>query len=35
VKAISVEWATRIHSMPLEEFLNILHQAYVKKAKGA
>ena len=26
-KAVTVEWAARIHSVPLAEFLDILHQA--------
>lgn len=30
-KAITVEWAARIHGVPLAEFLNILHQATAQK----
>ena len=26
-KAVTVEWAARIHRVPLAEFLDILHQA--------
>ena len=26
-KAVTVEWAARIHRVPLKEFLEILHQA--------
>lgn len=26
-KAINVEWAARIHRLPLDEFLGILHEA--------
>ena len=26
-KALTVEWAARIHRVPLDEFLNILHTA--------
>jgi hypothetical protein len=26
-KVITVKWAARIHRVPLEQFLNILHQA--------
>ena len=26
-KAVTVEWAARIHRVPLDEFLEILHQA--------
>ena len=28
-KALTVEWAARIHGVPLDEFLAILHQAVV------
>lgn len=30
-KAVTVEWAARIHRVPLNEFLDILHQAISKK----
>jgi hypothetical protein len=30
-KALNVEWAARIHKVPLEEFLEILHKAVAKK----
>ncbi len=30
-KALNVEWAARIHKVPLDEFLEILHQAVAKK----
>lgn len=30
-KALNVEWAARIHKVPLDEFLAILHQAVAKK----
>ena len=30
-KAVTVEWAARIHRVPLEEFLAILNQAVAKK----
>jgi hypothetical protein len=30
-KALNVEWAARIHKVPVEEFLEILHKAVVKK----
>ena len=30
-KALSVEWAARIHKVPLGEFLEILHKAIAKK----
>jgi hypothetical protein len=26
-KAVTVEWAARIHRVPLDEFLDIIHQA--------
>ncbi len=29
-KALNVEWAARIHKVPLDEFLAILHQAVAK-----
>lgn len=31
-KALTVEWAARIHRVPLDEFLNILHQAVETKS---
>jgi acyl carrier protein phosphodiesterase len=30
-KALTVEWAARIHRVPLDEFLEILHKAVAKK----
>ncbi len=33
-KALTVEWAARIHRVPLEEFLAILNQAIAKKQGG-
>jgi len=30
-KALTVEWAARIHKVPLDEFLEILHKAVAKK----
>ena len=30
-KALIVEWAARIHKVPLDEFLEILHKAVEKK----
>jgi hypothetical protein len=30
-KAVTVEWAARLHRVPLEEFLEILNQATAKK----
>ena len=30
-KAVTVEWAARIHRVPLDEFLQILEQAIAKK----
>lgn len=30
-KALTVEWAARIHRVPLDTFLEILRQAVVKK----
>lgn len=30
-KALTVEWAARVHKVPLEEFLEILNQAVAKK----
>jgi hypothetical protein len=31
-KALTVEWAARIHRVPLDEFLAILHEAVSKQA---
>lgn len=31
-KVLTVEWAARIHKVPLDEFLRILNQAVAKKA---
>ena len=33
-KTVTVEWATRIHRVPLEEFLKILKQAVAKRSKA-
>ena len=30
-KALTVEWAARVHRVPLDEFLGILQQAVAKK----
>ena len=30
-KALTVEWAARVHRVPLNDFLEILHQAVSKK----
>ena len=30
-KALTVEWAARVHHVPLNEFLEILHKATIKK----
>jgi len=30
-KALTVEWAARVHKAPLDEFLEILNQAVAKK----
>ena len=30
-KALTVEWAARIHRVPLDKFLDILHQAVTRK----
>lgn len=30
-KALTVEWAAKVHRVPLDEFLAILHQAVLKK----
>lgn len=32
-KALTVEWAARIHRVPLDEFLAILHKAVATKAQ--
>ena len=32
-KALTVEWAARIHRVPLDEFLEILHQAVTRKVE--
>lgn len=34
-KAVTVEWAARIHRVPLNEFLAILHQAVAAKEASA
>ena len=34
-KALTVEWAARIHRVPLDEFLAILHEAVAKKDQQA
>lgn len=34
-KALTVEWAARIHRVPLDEFLEILHQAVKSKEERA
>lgn len=31
-KALTVEWAARVHRVPLDEFLGILNQAVAKKS---
>ena len=33
-KAVTVEWAARIHRVPLEEFLQILKQANAKRSEA-
>jgi hypothetical protein len=33
-KALTVEWAARIHRQPLEDFLMILNQAIQRKRDG-
>ena len=33
-KALTVEWAAKIHRVPLDEFLAILRQAVQKKQEG-
>ena len=32
-KALTVEWAARVHRVPLDEFLTILNQAVAKKSQ--
>ena len=32
-KAVTVEWAARIHHVPLDEFLAILHKAVATQTK--
>jgi hypothetical protein len=34
-KAVTVEWAARIHRVPLDEFLAILHKAVATKAASS
>jgi hypothetical protein len=34
-KAITVEWAARVHRVPLNEFLEILHKAVSSKKEKA
>lgn len=34
-KALTVEWAARIHRIPLDEFLEILRQAVTRKEQEA
>lgn len=31
-KALTVKWAARVHRVPLEKFLKILHRAVAKKS---
>ena len=33
-KAVTVEWAARIHRVPLDQFLQILKQAVAKRSKS-
>lgn len=33
-KALTVEWAARVHKEPLDKFLEILNQAIAKKQEG-
>jgi Domain of unknown function (DUF1858) len=33
-KALTVEWASKVHRVPLDEFLAILQQAVLKKQEG-
>ena len=34
-KAVTVEWAARIHRVPLDEFLSILRQAVASQTQSA
>jgi hypothetical protein len=34
-RAVTVEWAARIHRVPLDEFLSILQQAVASKTQSA
>ena len=34
-KAITVEWAARIHRVPLDEFIDLLNRAITTKNQGA
>jgi len=34
-RALTVEWAAKVHRVPLNEFLDILNQAVVKKQGNA
>lgn len=34
-KALTVEWAARVHRVPLDEFLEILHQAVKSKQRDS
>jgi hypothetical protein len=34
-KALTVEWAARIHRVPLDEFLEILRRAVTSKEQGS
>ncbi len=34
-KALTVEWAAKVHRMPLDEFLDILNRATAKKQDAA
>ncbi len=34
-QALTVEWAARIHRVPLGEFLEILHQAVTRKEQAS
>lgn len=34
-KALTVEWAAKVHRVPLDEFLGILNQAVAKKQESA
>ena len=34
-KVINVKWAARIHRVPLERFLDILHQAILSKGNNS